>query len=162
MAALPLRVGRRGHRVVLVSIDGVLRRARRAFHHRMRGSCVVTRPGDPVTGPDGRVTTPAVRIYPDPAWPQDHPDASGPVYIRYPGLAFENDLDSQGVTITQSRVVARLPFGVVFRPGDLITITADPDNPQLVGTVLRVASVDDQSQATAQRLLCEDNQAGVK
>lgn len=122
---------------------------------------MVTRPGAPVTDENGKVTTPAPQIYPAPSWPEGHPAAAGPCYMRYPGLAFENEHDSQGVTIVQSRVVARLPFGVIFRPGDLITILSDPDNPQMVGTVLRVASIDDQSQATAQRLLCEDNQAGV-
>ena len=54
-----------------------------------------------------------------------------------------------------------MPFGVAYRPGDIATILTDPDNPQLANTVLRVASIDDMSQATAQRLLCEDNQAGV-
>lgn len=132
-----------------MSVESALRRGRRAFLARMRGTCTVTRPGAPVTDDDGVVTTPQPVIF------------EGPCYLRYPGLAFENEHDSQGVTIVQSRVVARLPFGTIFRPGDLITIESDPDNPQMVGTVLRVASIDDQSQATAQRLLCEDNQAGV-
>ena len=76
-------------------------------------------------------------------------------------MAFETAYDSVGVAISQSRVVVRVPFGTVYRVGDRVTIVSDPDNPQLVGTVYRVASIDDMSQATAQRLLCEDNQAGV-
>lgn len=133
----------------MINVGPVLAAGRRAFLARMRGTCTVTRPGAPVTNDDGVVTTPQPVIF------------EGPCYMRYPGLAFENNHDAQGVTVTQSRVVARLPFGVIFRPGDLVTILSDPDNPQMVGTVLRVASIDDQSQATAQRLLCEDNQAGV-
>lgn len=86
---------------------------------------------------------------------------AGKCYVRYPGLAFESNLDSVAVSVAQSRVVVRVPFGVAFRPGDVITVLSDPDTPHLAGTVLRVASIDDQSQSTAQRLLCEDNQSGL-
>lgn len=115
------------------------------------------------TTDDGRGGVVAVweQVYPDLAWPDDHPDAAGPCYTRYPGLANESTFDSAGASVVQSKLVLRVPFGVAFRPGDRATILSDVDNPQMAGTVLRVASIDDMSQATAQRLLCEDNQAGV-
>lgn len=131
-------------------VSHVLQRGRDAFARRMRGTCDVRRPNG--TTPDGRGgETPILE------------PVSGnlPCYVRYPGLAHESTFDSAGVSVPQSRVVVRVPFGAIYRPGDRITILSDPDNPQLVGTVLRVASIDDMSQATAQRLLCEDNQAGA-
>lgn len=109
----------------------------------MRASCRVERPGkpDPLTGL--------------PSWTQVY---DGRCYTRYPGLAFEQSPEAGGAVFTVSRLVVRVPFGVAYRPGDRVTIVSDPDNPQMAGTRLRVASIDDQSQASAQRLLCEDYQ----
>lgn len=115
----------------------------------MRGTCTITRPGRADTDAGGNVTVPQAPIY------------TGRCYARYPGLAQESTPDVGGATVVKSRLVLRIPFGTVIRPNDVVTITADPDNPQLVGTVLRVASIDDQSQATAQRLLVDDLQGGV-
>lgn len=129
---------------------------------RMRATCIITRPtGKIVTDLEGNDTREMVQVYPDPSWTEEHPHADGKCYLRYPGLAHEQSFDSQGTDVSQSRIVLRVPFGPVFRPGDVATITSDADTPHLTGTALRVASVDDQSQATAQRLLCEDNQSGV-
>lgn len=116
---------------------------------RMRASCTITRPGAPVTDEYGDVSILDSTVF------------EGPCYTRYPGLAFEQNADVGGASVVASRIVVRIPFGPICRPGDVVTITADPDNPQLVGTRLQVASIDDQSQATAQRLLCVDYQAGV-
>jgi hypothetical protein len=128
-----------------------LANARRSFQRRMRGSCTISRPDEsnPVTDPDTlEVTYPETPIF------------EGPCYVRYPGLAFEQNPEAGGSVQVISRLVVRIPFGLICRPGDVVTILSDPDNPQLVGTKLRVASIDDQSQATAQRLLCEDHQQG--
>lgn len=116
---------------------------------RMRDTCTIVRPGPQVTDENGDVTQESERLY------------SGPCYTRYPGLAFEQNSDVGGVSVIDSRIVVRVPFGVAYRPGDMVTITAAPDNPQLVGTSFRVASIDDASQTTAQRLLCVDSQGGV-
>ena len=133
-----------------MSVDRVLARARAAFIRRMRATCTIRRVAgttlDPLTGAD--VPTFA-DVY------------SGPCYTRYPGLAFEQNPEAGGAVYTISRLVVRIPHGVQIRPGDLVTIDADPDNPQMEGAVVRVASADGQSQASAQRLLCEDYQAGV-
>lgn len=115
----------------------------------MRGTCIIRRNTGTTTDDFGAVTPTTETVY------------EGKGYARYPGLAFEQNLESAGADITVSRIVYRIPFGAVVRPGDTLEVTADPDNPQLVGTVFRVASIDDQSQATAQRLLCEDFQSGV-
>lgn len=128
---------------------------------RMRGTCLIDRLGATTTDDDGTVTRERDQVYPDPSWPEGHPHGAGKCYVRYPGVAFEASPTSAGVTIVNSRVIVRIPFGVVIRPGDRVQIAADPDNPQLAGAVYRVASIDDQSQATAQRLLCDDAQAGV-
>lgn len=129
----------------------VVGQARVEFVGRMRARCHIERPEgvdeDGKGGAAGRLVT------------VGQPET--PCYLRYPGLAFETNLDLAGSRVAQSRVVIRVPFGAIYRPGDRVTILSDPDNPQLVGTVYRVASIDDMSQATAQRLLCEDNQSGV-
>ena len=92
----------------------------------------------------------------------EHGDVyEGRCYVRYQGLAQEATVDAAGAQVVVSRVVVRVPHGPVFRVGDVVAITASPDTPHLAGAVYRVASIDDQSQATAQRLLCEDLQAGV-
>ena len=143
-----------------VSVARTLRKARPSNEKRMRAACVVRRPvpdeavEDPLTG----VVTPAFEV--EPVYGPGSKDA-GKCYLRYPGLAYESKPEAGGFSFSVSRVVVRVPFGPIFQPGDVITVLADPDNPQLVGTVLRVASVDDMSQAAAQRLLCEDYQVGV-
>lgn len=131
------------------SLTSTLRKGRAAFEKRMRATCAVVRPTGSTVDVAGREVVTFTTVY------------EGRCYVRYPGVAFETNRDSQTVTIVQSRVVVRVPFGPAFAPGDVVEIVTDPDTPHLVGTQLRVASIDDQSQATAQRLLCEDNQAGV-
>jgi hypothetical protein len=73
-------------------------------------------------------------------------------------LAFEQTPQAGGQVFVISRMVVRVPHGVSFLPGDVVTWVADPDNAVMVGKVLRVGSVDEQSQSTAQRLLCDEYQ----
>ncbi|GAA1742961.1 hypothetical protein GCM10009809_42110 [Isoptericola hypogeus] len=127
--------------------------AREQFRGRMRGTLSITRPdpSHPLENPaTGEVTFAGPEVY------------NGPGYLRYPGLAQETSPIAGGSTQFDSRIVVRVPFGVAFRPGDQVEVLVDPDNPQLVGTRVWVASIDDQSQATAQRLLCVDHQGGVQ
>lgn len=130
-----------------------LGRFRRRAESRMRGKLAVRRPlpGHETIGDDGSV----IPLY-DGTFEHETP-----YYGRYPGLAHETVRHTAGSTVVESRLVARVPFGQVYRPGDVLTVLEDPDNPQMVGAMFRVASIDDQSQATAQRLLCEDFQSGV-
>lgn len=132
-----------------MGVETVLAAGRAAFLRRMRATVKIERPGEPVTGPDARVTTPRATLY------------EGPGYTRYPGLAFEQNPEVAGATLTLSRILVRVPHGIQYRPNDVVTIVADPDNPQMAGTELQVQSSDDQSQATAQRLLCSDPQSGA-
>ena len=115
---------------------------------RMRATCKIERKSGQSTNSDGVTSTTFTQVY------------SGACYLRYPGLAQEAVRDVAGAQVVESRIVVRIPFGTVCKPGDRVTITADPDNSQLVNTVLRIESIDDQSQATAQRLLCSDLQSG--
>lgn len=130
-------------------LAGGLAELRDLAESRMRATCKIDRPTGESTSSTGVVTTTWTQVY------------AGKCYSRYPGLAHESNRDSAGAQVVESRLVVRIPFGTVIRPGDRVTITADQDNPQLAGVVLRVASIDDQSQATAQRLLVEDFQSGV-
>jgi len=117
---------------------------------RMRGTCKIERPtGDQVTDEDGVVSAVFATVY------------TGKCYTRYPGLAQEANREVGGATVVESRIVVRIPFGPVCKPGDRVTMIADLDNPQLAGSVYRVESIDDQSQSTAQRILCSDFQGGV-
>lgn len=118
---------------------------------RMRGECVIERATD-----GGTTNSDGVYV------PEEFEEVyAGACYLRYPGLAQEAVRDVAGAQVVESRIVVRIPFGAVVRPGDRVTVASDPDNPQLAGVVLRVESIDDQSQATAQRLLCSDLQAGA-
>lgn len=141
-------------------IAEALRELRGLAIERMRALIRIDDPGALVTGAEGNVTPTMTPVY------------EGPGYSRYPGLAFEQSPDVAGAEVVVSRLVVRIPFpasGVgtwhtappIVRPGQIVTIVNDPDNPQMAGIKLRVASIDDQSQATAQRLLCEDFQSGV-
>lgn len=145
----------------MVNIGPVLRKGRAKTEQRMRATAVVTRRDGMELDDDGYEVPSVRQVYPDPSWPDDHPYVQGKCYFRYPGLAFETDYDSAGLTITQTRMVGRFPFSVEFKVGDVVTIVSDPDNPHLDGSELRVGSIDDQSQATAQRLLLDNNQRGV-
>lgn len=117
---------------------------------RMRGTCKIERPtGEQATDNDGVVSAVFAPVY------------TGKCYTRYPGLAQEANREVGGATVVESRIVVRIPFGPVCKPGDRVTVIADLDNPQLAGDVYAVESIDNQSQATAQRLLCSDNQSGA-
>src|SRR5699024_1372072 len=105
--------------------------------------------GDTATDEDGVVTTSFPEVY------------AGKCYTRYPGLAQEANREVGGATAVESRIVVRVQYGPICRTGDRVTITGDLDNPQLAGAVYQVESIDDQSQSTAQRLLCTDFQSGV-
>lgn len=131
-----------------VSLESVLRDGRAAFERRMRATCLIRRVTGSTINEWGTETPTYITVY------------AGKCYTRYPGMAFEQNPEVGGFNLTVSRLVLRIPFGPVVKPGDVVTIVSDVDNPQMVGSKLRVASMDDQSQATAQRVLCEDFQNG--
>src|SRR5690606_39975534 len=89
---------------------------------RRRGTCLIDREDGRTRDEYGRPVPQYVTVY------------EGKGYARYPGIAHEQNLVSAGADVTVSRVIYRIPLGAVVRPGDRLTITADPDNPQLEGT----------------------------
>lgn len=127
---------------------------RQLAESRMRGTCTIRRPLPGQEGLDPTLPGRTIPVY------EPEPIYAGKCYTRYPGIAHEQNPVFAGATDVVSRIIVRIPFGAICKPGDVVTIDSDPDNPQLVGAMLRVASIDDQSQATAQRLLAEDFQAG--
>lgn len=131
-----------------MSLESVLRDGRAAFERRMRATCLIRRVTGSTIDEWGAETPTYSEVY------------AGRCYTRYPGMAFEQNPEAGGFNLTVSRIVLRIPFGPIVKPGDAVTITSDVDNPQMVGSKLRVASMDDQSQSTAQRVLCEDFQSG--
>src|SRR5690625_912540 len=121
------------------------------FEMRYRGRCTVERTtGEKVIDEYGREVPEIVSIYTD-----------LPCYVSYDGVPFESTYDSAGVTITQGRVELITAVGRDIVIDDVITITAEPDSPELVGSSFRVASQVPRSQGTRQRVLLEDNQKGV-
>lgn len=141
-----------------MSLDTVLRQGRRAFLSRMRARCRVWLVDSSLEVTDletGEVTPFREVLY-----------ESLPAYTRYPGMAWETNHPVGGAVIVDSRLVVRVPFEfdgalVSFPVNSVIEWLADPDNPKLVGSEFLVRSFDDQSQATAQRVICEDTQRGV-
>lgn len=131
------------------TIQGALRRTRRLPLARMLDTCIIRRPGPLDTDENGDVSQESETVY------------EGVCYTNYPGLAWEQVLATAGLSVTASRIVVTVPFGVAFEVGDLVTIVAAPDNPQLERMEYLVMSIDDASQKTAQHLLCIDAQAGV-
>jgi hypothetical protein len=130
-------------------LDAVLDEAREAMQSRMRTDLTIERPGDPVTDPEtGKVTTPLV-----PVW-------AGKGYVRYPGVVFEETTTTGGFRFVASRLMVRIPVDPEILPGDVITIVRDRHNSNLNGRQVAVESTDDQSQATAQRVLVTSYQAG--
>ena len=119
---------------------------------RMRATCTIVRDdpeSDPVVDDDGAVTVPTVPVY------------AGKCRIRFPGMASGRIADASGATVVTTRPVVSVPVGTDVQVGDVVTITADLDNAHVVGRRYRVEATDEQSQATAQRLVCMDYQAGV-
>lgn len=145
-------------------ISQTIRRARSAFvNKRLRARCsvVLVDPDREITDMEtGEVTSYREVLYSD-----------VPCYTRYPGVAFESSHPVGGIQLVDSRILVRIPHDYRSEGGGwvpyvipvnaVIVWESDPDNPKLVGTEYLVKSLDEQSQASALRVLCEDAQAGV-
>lgn len=135
---------------------------RPAALERMRGRCVIRRPGPLVTDESGDVTQTLEQVYPAPAWPSSHPHAHGPCRTHYTGVPWPSPAESAGATIVLRPTFVSIPFGVQLEVGDEVEILSDPDTPQLVGMRGRVVEPANASQETAQRILVNQWLAGVK
>ena len=134
-----------------MSFEYALSRGRAMFELRFRGRCKVERAtGEKHVDEYGREFPAIDTIY-----------TNLPCYVSYDGVPFESTFDSAGVTVTQGRVELVTAVGKSIIVDDVVTITNDPDSPELVGSSFRVASQVPRSQGTRQRVLLEDNQKGV-
>ena len=119
-------------------------RGRLAAEELMLDQCTVTRPGDPATDPEtGEVTPSSTPVY------------DGPCKVQQTISQGSNpSAGSHQFTIQDSRVdfpVSAGPLAV----DDVVTMTASALDPQLPGTVFRVAELFHKSFATAQRTRVE-------
>lgn len=117
---------------------------RQAAESRMRATCKIERPGAATSDDDGNpVSQSYTQIY------------AGKCRLHYPGIPFPEEAEIAGADRPTRPQHLSIPFGTTVQADDRVTITADPDTPQNVGTVLRVTEPSNPSQATAQRILCK-------
>ncbi|MEV8180328.1 DUF6093 family protein [Specibacter sp. NPDC078692] len=116
----------------------------------MFDTCVIDRPGVPVTDAAGVVTTPKTRVYPTPAEIADgNPgrckvqqtiaQGGGPVAGGHVFIVQDGRLDLP---------VSAGPFAV----DDVATLTSSLKTPHLVGNIYRMAEVYEKSYPSAQRI----------
>lgn len=88
---------------------------------------------DPVTG-----EAETVQVYPDPAWPADHPHADGKAKLTSYEAHEASSASGQRVITTQ-RMTLHVPVGAyAAQVGDFATVV-DSTDPLLVGRAVRVA-----------------------
>ena len=115
-------------------------RGRAAAEALMLDSCKVERPGDPVTDPESGNVTPSMS-----------PVYEGKCKVQQTMSQGANpSAGSHAFTIQDSRVDFPVSAGPLM-VDDVVTITASELDPQLVGTVFRVAELFHKTYATAQR-----------
>lgn len=80
---------------------------------------------------------------------------TGPCKVQtYEG--YEQNPTAGGAVLTVQRYRVDLPVVVRSRPGDLVTITASPTDPHLVGKKYRVTAPFNKSYATASRCFVDE------
>ena len=136
-----------------MSASTALRRGRRATARQMLDTCTIGTLGDPATDPDtGAVTTPLVQLYPDPAWPDDHPLKHGPCKVQT-WEAQESNPEAGGAVQTVQRYAVHIPIGS-YAPevGHVVEIATAALDPNLTGRRYRVVALLHKTLATAYRL----------
>ena len=96
-------------------------------------------------------------VYPDPAWPEDHPLKAGPARVQtYEPV--QRDVEVGGGQATIQRYAVHVPIESC-RPevGDVVTVTACALDANLVGREFTVRGLLHKSAATAYRLLVDDD-----
>jgi hypothetical protein len=134
--------------------------SRRDAESAMLDRCTVGIPGAVETDPDTGQTTPSLTaVYPDPAWPDDHPWKHGPCKVQT-YEAQESNPDVGGSTRTVQRYAVHLPVGS-FAPqvGAVIQLHTAAIDPNLAGRVYRVVALLHKTMATAYRLGVEEADA---
>ncbi|TFD22137.1 DUF6093 family protein [Cryobacterium sp. TMS1-13-1] len=119
---------------------------RREAEKLMTTRCTVTRGGgEPVFNEStGQYETAVVTVY------------SGPGRIRRPSLAARTATPA-GQTITVQDLVLSLPVvtSAAVKINDVVTVTANPLDPALIGVVFTITGLHDESTATARRFPIE-------
>lgn len=83
---------------------------------------------------------------------------SGPCKLRFPPQGRSlRELDVQGQFLIEQEPLLSLPVAgsELVSPGDVVTITANPFDPAMVGLKIRIAGVHTQTFATARRFPVE-------
>lgn len=122
----------------------LLRRGRRDAERLMLDSCVIDRPGEPTTDPDGVVTPSYTPVY------------EGKCKVQLTASQAASP-ESAGAVFNAQRSRLDLPVGVgPIMPGDRVRIVTAMSNPALVGNTYRVTELFEKSWQTAQRIPIEE------
>lgn len=120
----------------------------------MVDTCIIDRPGEPVTDPETGVVTPLyVPIYPVPGW-DSLQDGRCKVQQTQAQAASP---EAGGAVFTVQGARLDIPVGVgPIATGDRVRIVAASSNPDLVGNVYRIVEIFEKSWQTAQRIRVEE------
>jgi hypothetical protein len=125
-----------------MSRASVLARGRAAAEAGMVDACTVTRAGMPVTDANGDVTSTPTTVYTGKCRVQQHQ-----------ATADEKDIGEDNLLLL--RVEVQLPMSVTgLEVGDVITMTASANDPDLPGRAFRIHDLAHKTEATARRVQC--------
>ena len=113
-------------------------RGREAAESLMFETCIVSRPGEPFTDPDGIVTTPLIEVY------------TGKCKVQTAGAQAASPV-AGGHVYTVENLQLHLPVATSLNTGDTATITSSLLDPTLVGLTFRLVELARGSQRTAAR-----------
>ena len=127
-------------------IGGVLPMLREDAEALMVDTVLIESLGDPVTAPDGTVTTPRAEVY----------SGKGKVGGDRP-YESNTDLGGVGVGVSQRYTLHVPALAARLDSGMVVTVTASPNQPHLVGREFRVGGPDERTFQTAQRVFIDAN-----
>jgi len=141
-----------------MDVAGMIRRGRDVARRYMEATGTTVTVGRNTGALDPETFDPILTpVYPDPAWPEDHPLKAGPARVQT-NEAVEKEVEVGGGTVVVQRYAVHLPVGT-FAPkiDDVVTVTACGLDPNLVGREFIVRGLLHKSAATAYRLLVDDD-----
>lgn len=144
--------------MVRADVEYAMAEGRELAESLMLDTCTIGDLGVPDTDPDtGEVITPIVPLYPNPAWPADHPWKAGPCKVQA-WQSQESNPEAGGATLTVQRYQVHIPVGS-YAPeiGHVVEIATAALDPNLVGRRYRVVALLHKSFATAYRLAVEED-----
>lgn len=116
----------------------VLLRGRAAAESQMTDACIISRPGEPFTDPDGIVVTPLVEVY------------SGKCKVQTTVAQAKSPV-AGGHVFTVENLQLHLPVSTSLNTGDTAIITSSLLDPTLIGLTFRLVELARGSQRTAAR-----------